>query len=379
MPFILLGLVVLVGLFGGFLPYELKSFLYAISLTVKSFIIFVLPFIIFGLLFKTSSEMVQKATRMIFVILGAICVSNFVTSIVGGYIGTIVYDLEFDIVRPAENIKLMAPSFDFSLPKLLPNDKAMLLALILGALAGKFVPTFARQISSKFESVIKLILKLIKITIPFFVIGFLVKMQYEGLVLTILENYALIFLAIALVAFVYVSAYYFIASGFIFSKLLTSIKNMLPACIVGFSTMSSAASMPLMIDGSARNSENPNLAKSVIPISVNFHLIGCSISIPIFVFAILKNFGFAEPTLISYLIFACYFVIAKFSVAGVPGGGILVMLPIIESCFGFNSDMLSLITALYILFDPIITTCNILGNGALAMLLSNSKPRNQLK
>ena len=91
------------------------------------------------------------------------------------------------------------------------------------------------------------------------------------------------------------------------------------------------------------------------------------------IFAILKNFGVAEPSLWSYLIFSCYFVVAKFSVAAVPGGGIIVMLPIIESCFGFNADMLSLITALYILFDPVITTCNILGNGCLASILSRKK------
>ena len=71
-----------------------------------------------------------------------------------------------------------------------------------------------------------------------------------------------------------------------------------------------------------------------------------------------------------YLIFACYFVMAKFSVAAVPGGGILVMLPILERYLGFDATMLSLITALYILFDPIITCANVLGNGGFAMGLS---------
>ena len=68
-----------------------------------------------------------------------------------------------------------------------------------------------------------------------------------------------------------------------------------------------------------------------------------------------------------YLVFAFYFVLAKFSVAAVPGGGILVMLPILESCLGFDAQMLSLITALYILFDPVITCANVLGNGGFAL------------
>ena len=85
---------------------------------------------------------------------------------------------------------------------------------------------------------------------------------------------------------------------------------------------------------------------------------------------LMKSFGVAEPGLLNYLIFAGYFVLAKFSVAAVPGGGILVMLPILERYLGFDPVMLSLITALYILFDPIVTSANVLGNGCFAMGLS---------
>jgi Na+/H+-dicarboxylate symporter len=104
---------------------------------------------------------------------------------------------------------------------------------------------------------------------------------------------------------------------------------------------------------------------------VNIHLIGDCFAIPIFAFAIMKSFGIAEPAFASYLIFAGYFVMAKFSVAAVPGGGILVMLPILETYLGFNGEMLSLITALYILFDPLITSANVLGNGGFAMGIGN--------
>jgi Na+/H+-dicarboxylate symporter len=45
------------------------------------------------------------------------------------------------------------------------------------------------------------------------------------------------------------------------------------------------------------------------------------------------------------------------------------MLPILESTLGFEADMLSLITALYILFDPIITSANVLGNGGFALVV----------
>ena len=73
-----------------------------------------------------------------------------------------------------------------------------------------------------------------------------------------------------------------------------------------------------------------------------------------------------EPSLVEYMVFALYFVIAKFSVAAIPGGGILVMLPILEKHLGFTGEMMSLITSIYILFDPVITFGNVFGNGAFA-------------
>ena len=60
--------------------------------------------------------------------------------------------------------------------------------------------------------------------------------------------------------------------------------------------------------------------------------------------------------------------IAKFAIAAVPGGGILVMLPVLEKYLGFNSDMPSLITALYILFDIFFTMANVLSNGDFTFL-----------
>jgi hypothetical protein len=359
-----------IGIFGNAVPYELKALMYAISLTVKSLIIFVLPWVILGLLFKVSSEMAHKATKMIILVLLGICASNFATSLIGGYIGYTIYNFDYNITQPTNTLAQLEPIFHFSLPKIIPNDFAMLIGLIGGVCLGRIAPGWAKHISGFFDKAIKVTLSGMQYIIPFFVAGFLIKLKHEGLVMNIVENYSLIFMTIAIVAAIYLGLLYYFTARLDIQTFLGYMKNMLPACVVGFSTMSSAAAMPLMIDGAAKSSPYPEVARSVVPMGVNFHLIGCSISIPIMVFAILKHSGFAEPSLASYLVFAGYFVVAKFSVAAVPGGGVIVMLPIIESCFGFNSDMLSLITALYIMFDPVITTCNILGNGYFAVAMS---------
>jgi len=368
MPFILMAIIIAIIGLEPFMSLEIKTILYGISLSIKSLIVFLLPLIIFGLLFKVAANLTHNATKVIVLILASVCVSNFLSTLVSYSVGSWVYHFDLSLVVPTSTQEL-EPYWSFSLPKLIGNDKAMFLGIILGILSSLFQPVIARKISEKLEQIVMKILSSFIILIPLFVAGFVVKLQVDGVMTRILEDYALIFAVVAIAQFTYIGLVYFAVNQFKIGKFLKSLQNMLPATIAGFSTMSSAAAMPLTILGAEENSENRDLARSVIPATVNIHLVGDCFAIPIFAFAVLKNYGIEEPAFVNYLIFAFYFVLAKFSVAAVPGGGILVMLPILESHLGFNAEMMSLITALYILFDPVITSANVLGNGGFSMVI----------
>ncbi|WP_169193190.1 hypothetical protein [Anaplasma platys] len=47
-----------------------------------------------------------------------------------------------------------------------------------------------------------------------------------------------------------------------------------------------------------------------------------------------------------------------------PGGGILVMVPIFEQYLHYTPGMAYVLVALYVVFDPILAFLNVLGNGA---------------
>jgi len=368
MPFILLAIIGVLLLLDNILPLEVKSFLYAISLTIKSVIITLLPFIIFGLLFKVMTQLAHQASKIIFVILTGVCCSNFFSTFISHYIGIWVYHFDLSLLEP-QNAHTLSPLWTLELPRIIANDKAMYAGLIMGLSLSYFRPKTATFIAGYLEQAINFILNVLTYFIPVFVAGFVVKLNYDGAISTLLQDYGIVFALIALAQFCYISLIYFLGNKLRFSPFFTSMKNMLPATIAGFSTMSSAAAMPLTILGAEKNATQPALARSVIPATVNIHLIGDCFAIPILAYAILKSFDLPEPFLIDYLLFSFYFVLAKFSVAAVPGGGIIVMLPILESYLGFNAPMLSLITALYILFDPVITAANVLGNGGFAMMI----------
>ncbi len=147
------------------------------------------------------------------------------------------------------------------------------------------------------------------------------------------------------------------------------LKNMCPAFLTALSTMSSGATMPVTIMCAEKNVKHKDLAASTVSSTVNIHLLGDCIAIPFLAYAVLKCNGCPEPAFAQYCVFALFFTAAKFSVAAVPAGGIIVMTPILDRYLGLSSEMSSLIIALYVIWDPIITSVNVLGNGAFAKLI----------
>lgn len=366
MPFLLLAIILGIVFFGDSLPVHVQSIFYGLSLTVKSGIVFVLPVIVFGLLFKIAVHFSSRASGAIIFILFAICASNFQSTWISYLVGNYVYGLDIAMRFPNE-AESLSPLWTLLLPKWMPNNYAMFSGLIAGVVLGRFTPHFANSFARRCDKVVDVLLKGILVVIPVLVAGSVIKMNYDKVIGDIVRNYGVIFLYIASAVFAYITLIFAIINRFSPSRMLECFKNMIPAAVAGFGTMSSVAAMPLTILGVEKSAKRPEVAASVIPATVNIHLVGDCFAIPIFAFAVLKGFGVEAPTLYEYLIFTLFFVLAKFSVASVPGGGILVMIPILEAYLGFDAQMVAFITALYILFDPVITCANILGNAAFAL------------
>jgi Na+/H+-dicarboxylate symporter len=203
---------------------------------------------------------------------------------------------------------------------------------------------------------------------PIFVAGTALKLQYDGVLKSICEQYLPVLFAFVMSAYGIVSFQFISLAKFKFSKAFFYAQNIFPAIITAFSSMSSAAALPLSIKAAEKNVSEKSNAGIIVPQTVNIHLVGDCLFIPMIAIAVMTSFGMDMPSISQYVIFAIHFVLAKFAVAAVPGGGVLVMLPVMQKYLNLSSDMLALVTALYILFDPLITTCNVCGNGAMAII-----------
>lgn len=178
-----------------------------------------------------------------------------------------------------------------------------------------------------------------------------------------LKTYAPVFLIVVGTQMSYVLWLYMIASKFSLPTFWRYIKNVLPATITGFSTISSAATMPLLILCTEKNLPNPDVADMIIPATINTHTIGSAIGITILSLSTLLAFGHELPTFLEFFEFGMVYALAKFAVAAVPGGAIIVVTPLLETYLHFSTEMVGLVTAFYMLFDPFGTATNVTGNG----------------
>src|SRR5690606_6358153 len=152
--------------------------------------------------------------------------------------------------------------------------------------------------------------------------------------------------------------------GFSLTRFFKSVKNLLPAAGISFSSGCSLSTMPWTIEGAAKNLDNPDLAKAVIPATTNIQQIGDCIANTFLCFLIYFHFNGHAPALSVWIPFTLVFVLARFATAAVLGGAIFIMLPIYEAYLQFSPDMIAIILAFNVILDPLITSSNVVANGA---------------
>ncbi|MBM3468308.1 MAG: dicarboxylate/amino acid:cation symporter [Alphaproteobacteria bacterium] len=355
-----------------FLNFETIRIFYTLSCILKEILIGILPLVIFSYITAAILSMERTAPFLIFSILVLVTLSNAFTALVSYGIGLNLLSLitlngtsSFPEIHDT-----LTPLFSLHLPEILAPDRTMLLGIAVGLFFTFIkVPQVTTWAQNMRHYVTVFLQKAFIPFLPVYVFGFILEMEYEGTLSSLIKNSGHIFGLLCFVIISYLSLLYFIVSGFRVRRFLELVRNMIPAGITGFSTMSSAATMPVTLAATEKNMGDEQFADLVIPTTVNIHLMGDAIAIPIMALAVLNLSGMPLPTLENYLLFTLYFCLAKFSVAGIPGGGIIVMIPILQKYLGLTPEMASLMTTIYIIQDPIFTSANVMGNGAFALLV----------
>lgn len=362
-PMRLLLTIILTFFLCDLIPLTAKQFFLSVSLSLKEILMFMIPLIIFSSVYSAFSKIRGTALYFIILLLGCIVLSNFISVGIAGVFGHFALLTNENITHKPEGIEGLIPLWQFSIPRLVPNNIVLLSSLILACVNQPMIEKYTDKVSDFTKKIVKIFLvKFFVPLLPLFIFGFLIKLLTDDIIGDVLAVNPAAFLLMILILVLYLGLI-FAAAVFMYKKNATEIiKNIAAPAITAFTSMSSAAALPFSIRAAEKNTKNNNVSDVVMPATVNIHMIGDSICIPIMAMILLAAFGHQMPALDAYLIFAATFVVTKFSGAGVPGGSILVMIPVLESTLGFTPEMVALITISYMLLDPICTSGNVVGN-----------------
>lgn len=369
---------------GSSLSKDVVALFYTASACFIDLLLFVLPYMVFSLIFLAISKQQAKSLQVLLFIFVAVFLSNF-TALFTAYFFSSLTLPAIGVTGSSDFFtncrSSIVPLVQWHLPTLLSSDKAMILAVILGLLWSRMsekmgLKAILHRAISQLSAVITFMLNKIFIPLlPLYVFGFCLKLSYDQALTYLFTSYGKVFVCSMLLVSGYMLILYFLAAGGNVKSMVSHLKAMTPAGLTAFSTMSSAATMPITLQCTEKTTEDRDFTSLIIPTTSNIHMLGDDLTIVMTAMALLTMFGHPTPDLMSFTLFAAAFCVAKLSCVGVPGASVLVILPVLQNYLQFSPEMITVLTTIYILQDSFGTTANVMGNGAFALLIQRALGR----
>jgi Na+/H+-dicarboxylate symporter len=349
-----------------------KILAFTVSCLLKEILMFIIPFLIFPIVARSIIEISSSSISVLLVITLIILIflSNLF-SIIIPYIfgfGIIPYLGELDSMRSYKVTDAIYSTLELKLP-CFDIVKTTLLGIISGMVLSYLRNPYASKMLEHYYKISRLLLtKIFIVFLPLYILGTILKIINEIDLLSLIPIFGKTIILMFALQSSYILFIFFLGSGFQMIKCIKAIKNCFPAFVVGFSSMSSLITLPLTLKAAEINTKNSPIARLVVSSSVNCHDIGDCMALPLIALTIIYGITGQMPEIQTYLLFAVFAALTQFSAASVPGGSIIVLLPILTKYLGFTDDMGILIIAISILIEPIGTAMNVAGNSAFAIV-----------
>lgn len=361
-------------LLASHLPMQGHQALYTISVFIKDLLLLILPVTVGLFIAHTVSSFQQKAPLFIVSIIFFEALSNLSSvwySFLCGHAA----------VGALPPISLAQVNADFSVLWQLPlkraawwsADKGVMAGLAIGCLGAVFRnDRLLHAICRGKERSEWILTHLFSRLIPLFVLGFVARMYQTHLLDQVFAHYTLLIVWLVGCLAAYITLLFFAGNGWSTVRSLRAMKNLTPAGAIAFSSGCSLSTMPWTIEGTGKNLRTPSFASAVIPATTNIQQIGDCITNTFLCFLIYTQFFGASPSFSIWLPFSIVFVLARFATAAVIGGAIFIMLPIYEAYLSFTPEMIALMVAFNVILDPLVTSTNVIANGALCQIFEKA-------
>ncbi|MDR0742666.1 MAG: dicarboxylate/amino acid:cation symporter [Puniceicoccales bacterium] len=344
------------------LSVDTIRFFLTISTCLRALLTFVLPFLLFSFIAVALSAIPREGMLFVLVLMATVFASNLINILISGSVGYVM--LSGTVAKEVSNdVMPIMPLFSLQLPVVAKTLHALIFGIIVGFTNSLYPHKYINTIINLMhDGVMKFMKRFFVPLLPIFVSGFLLKLFAEGKMTGFLKENSKICFVMCVFLWTYLTLWLFVAASFKKRRAGEIFKNTLPAIVTAFSSMSSAAALPLSLEAAHKNTKDRVLSDACMPLTLNFHMLGDTIIIPILAMTIMLAFNHPLPNVSTFLIFGVLFVLNKFAGGGVPSGSIMVTVPLLRDCLGFDDSMIAFAIAFYGVIDPIATSGNVAAN-----------------
>lgn len=370
---VLLILAVVLGIAIGLIANEsIIGIIMTVKHVVGQFIFFCVPLIIIGFITPSITGLKSNASKM----LGSVLLIAYLSSVgaaafsaIAGYI--IIPSLNI-ISNPEGLRELPKLVLELNIPQIMPVMSALVLSIVMGLTIIWTESKSLEKIFNEFNNVMMAVVrKMIIPILPLFIATTFAGLAYEGGITKQFPVFISVILIVIVGHFIWLAVLYTIAGGISKKNPKEVFKHYGPAYLTAVGTMSSAATLPVALDSARKASVlDREVVDFTIPICSTIHLCGSVLTETFFVMTVSQVLYGTLPTVTNMVTFIILLGIFAIGAPGVPGGTVMASLGLITGVLGFDDSGVALMLTIFALQDSFGTACNIVGDGAIALMLT---------
>lgn len=375
LPKLIIGILtgILIGLISSaFDKYLVVRLMSTFSSIFGSFLKFVIPLIIIAFVSPGIADLGKDASKMLAVTAGIAYISAVTAGFVAYFIGSAILPgiIQPGQVSPAGSADVSS-FFSLDMGAVMGVMTALVLAFVLGIGMAALKSRKLFDVVLDFKHIMEKVVHHVLIPlIPIHIAGIFAKISATGEIFATMKAFSSVFIMILTLQVGYILVQYLIAWMVSGKQPVKAIKNMLPAYFTALGTQSSAATIAVTLDAAKKNDISEDIVDLVIPLGATIHLAGDTITLVLASMGVMLLAGIT-PSLGMMVPFIFMLGITMVAAPGIPGGGVMAALGLLDSMLGFTMAQQSLMIALHFAQDSFGTATNVTGDGAIAMIIDS--------
>lgn len=335
-----------------------------------NFLSFVIPLIIIGFIVPGIACLGGKSGKGLIITTVIAYISTIGAGFAAYLIGSNILPRFINgSVLLGEGGKEIQPYFSIEIPVIMSVMSALVLAFILGIGLSKIKNSAMLKMVGEFNSIVLMIVTKVLIPlVPIYIGCVFAKLSYSGEIFNTLKSFGLVYVILFSLQLAYILLQYCIAGAVKSENPFKLIKNMIPSYMTAVGTQSSAATIPVTLACVKKNNVSEEVLDFVVPLGATIHLAGDTITLVLTSMAVMYMNG-QVPTFGMIMPFILMLGVTMIAAPGVPGGGVMAALGLLESMLGFGTLEKPLMIALHAAQDSFGTATNVTGDGAIAILV----------